>query len=151
MQHPEMMLAERTYPLQSKAGGNCRDWIQYLHKDVSEPLSEVGDQMRRIYRIYQMENRTDRMVNRLVGIEKMLQAELSKERAAAETHASENKFIKRMLEDRDREFAALQAEFASMRHDWVWRTIRTIRCELGRVRRLFKPAPAPARVTPVIG
>jgi hypothetical protein len=147
MEHPEMMLAERTFPLQSRAGGNCREWIQYLHKDVGDPLSDVGDQMRRILRIYQMENRTDRLVNRLVAIEKSLQAELRTERASAEALASETKFVKRLLEDRDRDYSALQAEFLAMRHDWVWRTVKMIRFELGKVRRMFRPAPAGARVS----
>jgi hypothetical protein len=142
MEHPEMMLAERTFPLPSHAGGNCREWIQYLHKDAGEPLSEMGDQMRRIFRIYQMENRTDRLVNRLVGIEKALQGELLRERARAEEFAQENKFVKRMLSDRDREYSALQSEFKSMKHDWVWRTMRMIRSEFGRARRLFRSAPS---------
>ena len=150
-----MMLAERTFPLPSRAGGNCREWIQYLHKDAGEPLSEMGDQMRRIFRIYQMENRTDRLVNRLVGIEKALQGELCGERARADEFAQENRFIKRMLSDRDREYSALQAEFKSMKHDWVWRTMRMIRCEFGRARRFFRSAPSAtpsaARANEVIG
>jgi hypothetical protein len=151
VEHPEMMLAERTFPLPSHAGGNCREWIQYLHKDAGEPLSETGDQMRRIFRIYQMENRTDRLVNRLVGIEKALQVELSRERAKADELAEENKFIKRMLSDRDREYSALQSEFRSMKHDWVWRTMRMIRCELGRLRRFFRPVPTGSSVSQVSG
>jgi hypothetical protein len=146
-EQPEMMVADRTFPLESRAGGNCRDWLRHLHQNVGEPLSEAGDAMKRVFKIYQMENRTDRLVGRLVGIEKAMQGEISRERAAAQVLARENKFIKRMLDDRDREFSALQAEFVALRHDWVWRAMRTLRGELGRLRRLFRPSAAGVRTS----
>jgi hypothetical protein len=86
----------------------------------------------------EVENRTDLLVNRLVGIERSVQGQLSMERAAAEALAKENGFIKRMLADRDREFSALQAEFVALKSDWAWRTVRRIRCDLARIRRLFR-------------
>jgi hypothetical protein len=146
-ERPEMLLAEHAFPLESRAGGNYRDWIHSLHRDTGEALSDVGDPMRRIFRICQMENRTDRLVSRLVWIEKSVQEALSRERAEAQALASENRFIKRMLDDRDREFSALQAEFLALKRNWIWRAIRAVRCDLGRLRRLVRPSATGAQAT----
>jgi hypothetical protein len=135
-----MMVADRAFPLESRAGGNCRDWLRHLHESSGEPLSGAGEPMKRIFRIYQTENRTDLLVSRLVGIERSVQGELSRERAAAAALARENRFVRRMLDDRDREFSALKAEFAALHSNWAWRALRTVRWELGRIRRLFRPA-----------
>ncbi|HXN35230.1 MAG TPA: hypothetical protein VN877_03610 [Opitutaceae bacterium] len=58
--------------------------------------------------------------------------------------ARENRFIQRMLDDRDRQFSELQAEFSAMRRDWAWRTLGVFRLWLGRMRRPFRPAVAAA-------
>jgi hypothetical protein len=131
---------DRAYPLRSGVGGNCRDWIHFLHQDTGESFSEPDDPMRRIFRICQSEHRTDRLVSRLIGIEKSLQKELAGERDAVERLGRENRFIQRMLEDRDREFSILQAEFVALKRDWVWRTLRRVRCDLARLRRFFRPS-----------
>jgi hypothetical protein len=49
----------------------------------------------------------------------------------------ENRFIQRMLDDRDRQFASLQGELSSMRRDWAWRTLGVLRLEVRRFRRQF--------------
>jgi hypothetical protein len=50
-----------------------------------------------------------------------------------------------MLDDRDRQFAELQAEFAAMRRDWAWRALGVFRLGLRRLQRQFRPAVATAR------
>jgi len=136
----EMMSAERTFPLESGAGGSCREWIQYLHQDAHRAMADANEPLKRIFALYQRENRADRLVNRLVAIEKALHAELQKERAAVAVLSRENKFVQRMLDDKDRQYASLQTEFVALRNDWAWRTIRMIRGRLGRVRRIVRPA-----------
>jgi hypothetical protein len=49
----------------------------------------------------------------------------------------EDKFIQRMLEDRDRQFASFQRELLAMRRDWAWRTLGLPRHAFSRVRRQF--------------
>jgi hypothetical protein len=146
-EQPEMTGGARSFPLESRAGGDFGEWIRILLQDTGEPLSETGETMKRILRVCEIENRTDRLVNRLVAIEKSVQGQLSNERAAAEALAKENRFIGRMLEDRDREFAALQTEFVALKRDWAWRTVRMIRCDLTRLRRLFRPSGARSRAS----
>lgn len=63
--------------LESRAGGIFRDWIYDLYNDVDDPLSEAAAPFKWIYKIYEKENRVDRLVNRLLGIEKSLQEELA--------------------------------------------------------------------------
>lgn len=134
----EPLSAERTFPLESRAGGSCHEWIRHLHADSDESLSGASDSLRRIFRIYQGQGRTERLVVRLAGIEKSAQEELLRERAAAAELARENRFVRRMLDDRDRQFTALQMEFVSLQRNWLWRALRTVRLELGRVRRMFR-------------
>jgi hypothetical protein len=136
---------DRTFPLESRAGGDCGEWIKCLLQDTGEPLSEASEPMRRILKMCEIENRTDRLVNRLVGIERSVHGQLSRERVAADALAKENKFFKRMLVDRDREFSALQTEFVALKRDWAWRTVRMVRCDLARLRRLFRPSGVSSR------
>jgi hypothetical protein len=145
----DIMRVGGTWPLESRGGGNFRDWVYYLHQDLADPLAEANEAMRWIYQIYQKENRADRFANRLLGLEKAAhrdlqkaRAETEKERAAVVALGKENRFIQRMLDDRDREFAALQADYVAMRRDRVWRVISMIRNDLSRLRGLFRPAAA---------
>lgn len=102
--------------------------------------------MRRIFMIYKLEDRTERLVDRLVAIEREAQTHLSMERIRGQALEKDCAFMKRMLDERDRECAALRAEFAGMNRNWAWRAIRMIRCDIGRLRRIFRhPAPAPLR------
>ena len=71
--------------------------------------------------------------------EELLELQLSRERTRNADLMRENKFILRMLRDRDRQLAALQTEFSAMRRDWVWRTIGMARIELRRIRRHLAP------------
>jgi MoaA/NifB/PqqE/SkfB family radical SAM enzyme len=75
------------------AGGIFRDWIFDLYKDTDDPLSEATAPFRWIYKIYEKEGRIDLLVNRLLKIEKSLQAEK----------------------------AAVQAEIAAVRRSKTWR------------------------------
>jgi len=63
--------------LESGAGGIFRDWIYDLYKETGDPLSEANEPFKWIYKMYEKENRVDRLVNRLLRIEKSLQAELA--------------------------------------------------------------------------
>jgi len=138
----ETVNAARTYPLQSKAGGSVGDWIQYLHRDPGFSTGEAGDAIKRIFAIFQGQDRTELLVNRLVAIENATHSELLREKAAAAELANENRFLKRMLDDRDRQYKALQAEYVSLHRSWIWRTIRAIQSDFGRLRRTLRPSPA---------
>jgi radical SAM protein with 4Fe4S-binding SPASM domain len=154
----DVMRAGGTPPLDSKAGGLMRDWIYYLFKDMEDPTSEMNEAMKWIFRIYQKENRADRFANRMVELEKAAQKELSRERKEKDAmHASftaalaaegaarisvegdreairrEKEGIQRMLDERDRQFAALHAEWAAMRKDRVWRFASMLRRDFGRL------------------
>jgi hypothetical protein len=106
--------------------------------------------MRWLYGICQREGRTDRLVNCLLRIEAATHAELLGERAAAAQERAavtalvkENQFVRRMLENRDRQFAALQSEFLAMRRDWAWRMVQRVRCAAKTARRAVGlPVPA---------
>jgi uncharacterized protein with von Willebrand factor type A (vWA) domain len=145
------MRAGGTPPLDSKAGGLMRDWVYYLHKDMEDPLSEMNEAMKWIFKIYQKENRADRFANRMVELEKAAQAELARERKdgaealAAEKAARisidgdreairrEKEGIQRMLDERDRQYAALHAEWVAMRKDRIWRFASMVRRDLRRM------------------
>jgi hypothetical protein len=71
------------------------------------------------------------------GIEKRLELQPSRERNSASALARENKFIQRLLDDRDRQLAALQEEVAAMKRDWAWRTLCFLRRMTLRIRRQF--------------
>jgi hypothetical protein len=71
-----------------------------------------------------------------------LQAELQRERSANAALARENRFIQRMLDDRDRQVAAFQSELAGVRRDWLWRTVGAVRAALARIRRQSWMSPA---------
>jgi hypothetical protein len=63
---------------------------------------------------------------------------LSPERQpSVEALVRENKFILRLLDDRDRQFASVQCELSAMRRDWVWRTLGVLKNEVRRARRQF--------------
>jgi hypothetical protein len=57
------------------------------------------------------------------AIERRPEGRPSREQPADVALVRENKFIKRMLDDRDRQFAALQDELSAMRRNWAWRTL----------------------------
>jgi len=138
------------YPLESRAGGDFAEWIRRVYEVAGDPLSEAGEPMRWLYGICRKEGRTDRLVNCLLRAEKAAQAQLerekaafARERASSEALARENRFVRRLLENRDQQFAALQAEFLDVRRSWAWRLVRRARCAAGRARRLLGPRGAP--------
>lgn len=137
---PEIMDAASVFPLESRAGGSCREWIHYLHQGPGEPLDDAGEPMRRIYCIYQKEGRADRLVSRLVALEREARVEFIVERSEKERLLREAALNLRMLQDRDRQFAALKAECAALQGDWAWRAIRSTRRGLSRMRGLLLPA-----------
>lgn len=71
------------------------------------------------------------------GIEKRLETQASRERNSTAALARENKFIQRLLDDRDRQLAALQEEVAALKRDWAWRTLCLLRRGALRMRRQF--------------
>jgi hypothetical protein len=143
----DVMRAGETPPLDSRAGGVVRDWVYYLHKDMQDPLSEMNEAMRWIYRIYEKEGRTDRFANRMIEIEKGVQKELKAEREAVAAERAgrvnvegdrdairkEKEGIQRLLDQRDKEFAALHAELVAMRKDKAWRFAAMIRKDFRRI------------------
>ncbi len=145
---PRGAMRPGAFPLESGAGGGLREWIRCLNEEACDPLSGASRPMRWLYRICRRGNRLDRLVNRLVLMEKAAHAELLRERAATDRGQAavaallrDKRFIQRMLDERDRQFAGLQAELAAMRRDRVWRIVRMLRSDVRRIRRLFR-APA---------
>jgi hypothetical protein len=71
------------------------------------------------------------------GIEKRLESQPTRERNSTSALVRENKFIQRLLDDRDRQLAALQEEVAALKRDWAWRTLCLLRRTVFRIRRQF--------------
>jgi hypothetical protein len=67
----------------------------------------------------------------------MHEARAPHEEEAGGALVRENRFIQRMLDDRDRQFASLQRELSTMRRDWAWRTLAVLRLGVRRIRRQF--------------
>ena len=144
----DVLRAADTPPLDSMAGGLFRDWIYDLYKDTDDPLSEANEVMKWIFKIYLKEGRTDRLANRFIAIEKEGHKKLQEIQAAlASLHLDrltilkDNEAIKRekesiqaTLDERDRQYAELHAEWTSMRKDSMWRFVSMIRRD---IRRLF--------------
>jgi hypothetical protein len=59
------------------------------------------------------------------------------EESADSSLVRKNRFIQRMLDDRDRQVASLQEELSTMRRDWAWRTLGFLRLGFGRIRSRF--------------
>jgi hypothetical protein len=105
--------------------------------------------MRWLYAVCRRENRVDRLVNRLVRVEKAAQAELRRERAATDSCQAavaqllrDKRLLRKMLDERGRQLAEVQAELAAMRRNGFWRIVRLLRSDARRIRRLFR---APTR------
>ena len=140
--------AGRAFPLQSRAGGNFTEWLRRVREATDDPLSEAGESMKWFYGACAREGRVDRLFNCLLGIEKSLQleldrakAELERERSRALAAENEVRFVRRVLDSRDRQFSALQAEVLAARRDWMWRAVRKARCALRRARSSLGLAP----------
>jgi len=73
----DVMRVGNATPLPSGAGGIFRDWIFNLYQDQPQLLPAATPPFRWIYRIYEKEQRLDRMVNRLLEIEAGLQRTLA--------------------------------------------------------------------------
>lgn len=86
--------------LESGAGGIFRDWIYDLYKETDDALSEANEPFKWIYKIYEKENRVDRLVNRLLRIEKPLQAELAEFKAVRRSKAWRILMTARQIRDR---------------------------------------------------
>jgi hypothetical protein len=69
------------YPLESGSGGDLSEWIYDIYRTGGEGLSEATQSLKWLYEIYQKEGRVDRLVNRLLSIEKVLQRELATTRS----------------------------------------------------------------------
>jgi hypothetical protein len=71
------------------------------------------------------------------GIEERLQGQPARHRRPDDSLSRENRFIQRLLDDRDRQYAALQEEVSAMKRDWAWRTLCLFRRGSIRLRRQF--------------
>jgi hypothetical protein len=84
----------------------------------------------------------------LAGIDRRFETLLPGERLSDAALVRENRFVRRMLNDRDRQLAALQDELSAMRRDWAWRALGAFGLGFRRLRRQFWQADAsraPAR------
>ena len=117
-----MRLVFRARPTE-KGLGIFRDWIYELYRDDDDPLSEATPPFKWIYAIYEKEHWLNRLVNRLLGIEKSLHAE--------------NERLHELHAENERMRHALQAENEHLRQElltayggrggrvlWLARTIR---------------------------
>ena len=144
---------------QNDVGGRLPEWVYELFKDpdAAGPLSEATSALKWIYRIYEQHGRVDRFANKLLAIEKILQADLARERAAHAALRTEIEQWKREVsvlaetvreldETRDR-LARCDAELAALRADPGWRALETARRIGARLARqdasaLAEPQPA---------
>ena len=133
------------FPLESGAGGGLREWIRSLGEEAGDPLSGANRPMRWLYAVCLREHRVDRLVSRLVQMEGAAHAQLQRERAEAEMGQAavaellrDKRFIQRMLDERDRQCAELQAELAAIRRSRVWRIVGMLRGDVRRIRRIFR-------------
>jgi hypothetical protein len=74
------------------------------------------------------------------GIEKTLEEQLLHERATAASLAKEVRFVRRMLDDRDQQFADLQRKCAGAQRRGRWRFAGSLRTDFGRLRRSIRSA-----------
>jgi len=71
------------------------------------------------------------------GIEGRLEGQPVRDHRPDDALARESRFIQRLLDDRDRQFVALQVEVAALKRDWAWRTLCLFRRGVIRLRRRF--------------
>jgi hypothetical protein len=112
------------------ADGNARVHLDFIDRETRHGLimsEKTGPEV----------SASERFAKRMVCAEKAVQAELAQERALSASLAADKKFLERMLDDRDRQFAQIQAEFSTMRGDRLWRLVRWTRGRAAQVRRLF--------------
>jgi hypothetical protein len=138
----DVMKIGGTFPLESHAGGIFRDWIYYLYQDLPDPLSEANEPMKWIFRIYEKEGRTDRFANRLLRLEREAQRELAAKRTEVADLTGECDLLRvecaslqRMLDERDRDFAHLHAEYVAIRNSLTWRLVRMLANDINRITR----------------
>jgi hypothetical protein len=80
---------------------------------------------------------TCRGVRDFTGIEERLEGQRARDRRPDDSLSRENRFIQRLLDDRDRQYAALQEEVLALKRDWAWRTLCLFRRGTIRLRRQF--------------
>jgi len=112
--------------------------------------------MKWIFRIYQKENRLDRLANRLIGFEKLAHGQYVREgdahRAAQvdrEKLRQDRDALQKKLDERDREFAALHADYVKIRRSWSWRLSNLVRNDAARIWGLIRPGRRPKARLPV--
>ncbi len=122
---------------QDDVGGRLPEWVYELFKDTGDPLSEATPALKWIYRLYEQHGRGDRFANKLLAIEKILQADLTRERTAhaalrAEVEQWKHEVAvlaetRRELEANRRQLAPLNADLAAIRSNPGWRALETVR------------------------
>jgi hypothetical protein len=123
------------HPLGHPAGGTVSDWIYELHRDDADPLADASPAMRWLYQVYAKENRTDRLVNRLIALENTAHHQLCAERTAH--HATQAGLLEQLCAERTAHhttqvrlhatIAALEAQLAAMKHRPGWRRLEAAR------------------------
>jgi hypothetical protein len=105
-------------PFANGVGGILSDWIYALHAGSDQPaFSSATPSQRWILQIYQKENRLDRAVDRLLGIERELQRRL---RAEQENREALRKILMEEVRNRDRRIADLEGELAIIQRMPTW-------------------------------
>jgi uncharacterized coiled-coil protein SlyX len=124
------------HPLESGAGGVLSEWVYDIYRTSdSDRLSEATLSLKWLFEIYQKENRLDRLVNRLLTVEKSLQQGLADARAENQRQASriseretEAATILRLRDERIRELET-QAGLTSRHCENLNRALAAIRLE----------------------
>jgi hypothetical protein len=128
-------------------GGILADWIRDLHAASTEPpFSEATPAQRWMLQIYQKENRLDRAVNRLLRIEKDLQAKLEQEEANRETLRA---VLNQEIDNRDQRIAVLEAELAILKQTKLWRWRERSRVFVSRLEATARGAPSQGHGAPI--
>ena len=137
------------HPLGHADGGTVSEWVYELHRDNADPLADANPAMRWLYQVYAKENRTDRMVNRLLALEKAAHDQLSAERTAhhatqvrlhgelAAAHAANHATQVRA----QAAVAELEAQLAAMRNARGWRMLEFFRRLPARLGQFAAPSP----------
>jgi hypothetical protein len=145
----DVMKMGGTLPLESGAGGDFRNWLHYLFADLSDPLGEANPAMRWIFQIYSHEGRLDRLVNRLIRLERAAHAvqsstEKRRMQTARELEQRNRELDERNreLNERDREFAELHRAYVRLRRSFGWRIqnmlVNDVRRVVGFARKLWR-------------
>lgn len=109
------------HPLGHPAGGIISDWVYDLHRDAdTAPLPEANPAMRWLYQLYAKEDRVDRLVNRLLKVDR----ETSGRLAQAESEITD---LHTTVHQKNLHLLDLQRQLEELRASRGWRMLERLR------------------------